>query len=85
MTDYLDGLGWPVTTPDNFVTTLEVTTVYYPEGQEAVAMMLAAVVPGDANTVAPAIPEVDPDIFTVVLGNDAVDWLAPGETSPPAT
>lgn len=85
VSDYLDGLGWQVEAPDNFLTTLEETTVYYPEGQEAAARQLAAAVPGDADTVSPAIAEVAADVLTVVLGNDAVDWVAPGVEPPPTT
>jgi len=83
VTEYLSGLGWAMEPPDNFAPVLEETTVYYPEGEEAAALLLAATVPGDADTVAPAIPEVASDVLTVVLGEDAIDWLAPGETSPP--
>ena len=85
VTDYLAGLGWETGDPDNFAPELDETTVYYPEGQEAVARLLAAAAPGDANTVAPVIPEVADDVFTVVLGTDAADWVAPGETTPPAS
>jgi hypothetical protein len=85
VTEYLDGLGWQVEAPDNFLTTLEETTVYYPEGEEAAARQLAAAAPGDADTVSPAVPEVASDVLTVVLGNDAVDWVAPGEQPSPTT
>lgn len=85
VSEYLVGLGWQVEAPDNFLTTLEETTVYYPEGQEAAARQLAAAAPGDADTVSPAVPEVASDVLTVVLGNDAVDWVAPGEQPPPTT
>lgn len=85
VSEYLDGLGWQVEAPDNFLTTLDETTVYYPVGEEAAARQLAAAVPGDADTVSPAIAEVAADVLTVVLGNDAVDWVAPGEQPPPTT
>lgn len=85
VTEYLDGLGWQLAAPDNFLTTLEETTVYYPEGQEAAARQLAAAAPGDADTVSPAIPEVGADVLTLVLGNDAVDWVAPGQPPPTTT
>jgi hypothetical protein len=77
---YLGGLGWHVTDPDNFFPVLDVTTVYFPEGQEAAARMLAAAVPGDSDTVSPATPQVPSDALTVVLGNDAADWVAPSTT-----
>ena len=82
VTEYLTGLGWQTAEPSNFFPVLAETTVYYPEGEEAVALLLAAVVPGDADTVLPAIPEVAADAFTVVLGNDAATWVAP--TTAPA-
>jgi hypothetical protein len=86
VTDYLAGLGWATGAPDNFAPLLEATTVYYPEGQEAVAQLLAAAAPGAADVVLPAIPEVADNVFTVVLGSDAEDWVAPGgTTTPPAT
>ena len=83
--DYLAALGWATGDPDNFAPRLDETTVYYPEGQEAVARLLAAAVPGDADTVLPVIPEVADGVFTVVLGTDAADWVAPGETTPPTS
>lgn len=82
---YLVELGWQVGEPDNYFPLLEQTTVYYPEGQEAAARLLAAAVPGTADTVSPAIPEVPPDALTVVLGTDAADWVEPGGTTPPTT
>ena len=77
---YLGSLGWHVTDPDNFFPVLEVTTVFFPEGQEAAARLLAAAVPGKADAVSPATPQVPSDALTVVLGNDAVDWVAPSAT-----
>jgi hypothetical protein len=85
VTEYLAGLGWQVTEPDNFYPPLDETTVYYPEGQEAAARQLAATVPGAADLVLPVIPSVAQDGLTVVLGNDANDWVAPGATSAPPT
>jgi hypothetical protein len=74
---YLGSLGWHVAGPDNYFPLLDKTTVYYPEGQEAAAELLAAAAPGDANTIAPVIPAVPADALTVVLGADAADWVAP--------
>ena len=84
VTDYLAELGWQTAEPDNFLTTLDETTIYYPEGEEAVALLLAAAAPGAADTVLPAIADVDADVFTVVLGNDAEAWVAP-TTAPPTS
>lgn len=84
VSEHLGGLGWQVGTPDNFAPTLDVTTVYYPEGLEAEARLLAAAAPGDADTVAPVIPEVGADVLTVVVGTDAEAWVAPVTSSPPA-
>jgi hypothetical protein len=83
VTAYLSDLGWQTADPSNFFPVLDETTVYYPEGGEAVALLLAAAVPGEADAVLPVIPEVGADVFTVVLGNDAVDWVAP--TTAPTT
>ncbi len=80
VSEYLGSLGWNVVGPNNYAPPLDVTTVYYPEGQEAAAQQLAAAAPGDADTIALAIPAVPADALTVVLGADAATWVAPAGT-----
>jgi hypothetical protein len=85
VSNYLGALGWHMGPAANFPSFLDVTTVYYPEGQEAAARQLAAVTPGNAHAVAPVIPEVEPDVLTVVLGADSSEWTGSTTSSPPAT
>lgn len=85
VSDYLDGLGWSTGPIGNFTVTTEQTTVYYPEGYEDAARALAAAAPGSGIRVAAVIPEVSAAALTVVLGEDAVDWLSPDDPGPTAS
>lgn len=82
VSDYLGELGWSTGPIGNFTVTTDRTTVYYPEGYEDSARALAAAAPGSGSLVALAIPEVSEDALTVVLGEDAVDWVPPDDAGP---
>lgn len=84
VSDYLGSLGWSTGAVDNFDTPADVTTVYFPEpadgrSYEDAASALATVLPGSGATTAAAIPEVSTATLTVVLGQDAANWVLPGD------